>query len=234
MQRRNFVKTSAVLAASASIPRFSFAQVKGNDRIKVGLIGCGGRGTGAAINMINADQNVKIVAVADLFPDKVAWPVNKISSTVEKRYPKDAKEIINPDKVKKFSGWNCVDELLKEDVDVVIEATPPVFRTPHYEKIVEAGKHAFLEKPACVDVTQARKMLELADKAAAKGLSVVCGTQRRYNEAYQDVIKRVQDGEIGDILSAQCYWNNGGYVGQAQHDTMEKHGMFKGLEFDDM
>ncbi len=234
MERRNFVKASAALAATVALPRFSFAQVKGSDRIKVGLIGCGGRGTGATINMINADQNVKIVAVADLFPDKIAGAISKIASAVEKKYPKQAKDIIDPSKVKQFTGWNCVDELLKEDVDVVIEATPPVFRTPHYEKIVNAGKHAFLEKPACIDVAQARKMMELADKAAAKGLSVVCGTQRRYNEAYQDVVKRVQDGEIGELLSAQCYWNNGGYVGQAQHDAMEKKGLFKGLEFDDI
>ena len=134
MERRSFVKGSAVLAAAATMPRFSFAQVKGSDRVKIGLIGCGGRGTGAAINMINIDKNVKFVAFADLFADKVEPAINKLSAEIEKKYPGEAKEILDVSSAKRFSGWNCVDELLKEDVDVVIEATPPVFRTPHYER----------------------------------------------------------------------------------------------------
>ncbi len=234
MERRDFVKASAALAATVALPRFSFAQVKGSDRIKVGLIGCGGRGIGAAINMISIDKNVQFVAFADLFADKVDPAIKRFSKKAEELYKSEAKDIVDPSKVKKFTGWNCVDELLKEDVDVVIEATPPVFRTPHYEKIVNAGKHAFLEKPACIDVAQARKMMELADKASAKGLSVVCGNQRRYHDGYKDVIARVQDGEIGELLSAQCYWNSPGYVGHGQHDAMEKKGLFKGLEFDDI
>ncbi len=234
MRRRSFIKGSTALAAVASVPRFGFAQVKGSDRLKIGLIGCGGRGKGAAENMVCADKNIKFVAFADLFPDKLEPAVTKLSGKIEERYPGEAKDILDASSVKKFSGWSCVDELLAEDIDVVIDASPPVFRTPHFEKIVEAGKHAFLEKPACVDVTQARKMLELADKAAAKGLSVVCGTQRRYHEGYRDVVKRVQDGAIGDILAAQCYWNDPNYVGHGQHDYMEKMGVLKGLEFDDM
>ncbi len=220
--------------AAASVPRFGFAQVKGSDRLKIGLIGCGGRGTGAAVNMASIDKNIKFVAFADLFPDKLEPAVTKLSGKIEERYPGEAKDILDASSVKKFSGWSCVDELLAEDIDVVIDASPPVFRTPHFEKIVEAGKHAFLEKPACVDVTQARKMLELADKAAAKGLSVVCGTQRRYHEGYRDVVRRVQDGAIGEIVSTQCYWNDNVYIGGPQHDDMEKKGLFKGLEFDDM
>ena len=214
MKRRQFVKAGAALAAAASLPRFSFAQVKGGDRIKVGLIGCGGRGTGALKNMIEADQNVQVVALADLFPEKLDWAANDVRGFCQERYSDQADDIIKPDTVKKFGGWDCVDQLLAEDVDVVIEATPPPFRTPHYEKIVKAGKHAFLEKPACIDVTQAKKMLELADEAKKKGLCVVCGTQRRYHPYYQELIKRIQDGELGEILSQQCYWNMGGYIGQ--------------------
>ena len=212
MQRRDFVKTAAVAASAAALPRFSFAQAKGGDVIKVGLIGCGGRGTGAACNMIEADNNIKIVAMADLFEDKLLKSKKKLSDFVGKLGEK-GKEIFDADKVKVFLGWDCVDKLLAEDVDVVIEATSPVFRTPHYEKIVAAGKHAFLEKPPCVDATQARKMLELSKIADEKKLCVVCGTQRRYNKGYQEMIKRVQDGEIGDIVSAQCYWNASIYVG---------------------
>lgn len=229
MDRRSFVKNGAVLgAAAAALPRFGFAQVKGSDRIKVALIGCGGRGTGAACNMIAADPNIKIVALGDLFPEKLDKAANKIHDFAKKSVGESkASEIIDPSKVKKFSGWDNVDQVLAEDIDVVIEATPPVFRTPHYEKIVAAGKHAFLEKPGAVDVIQGRKMYKLAEEASKKGLCVVCGNQRRYDNRYQDLVKRMQDGEIGELLAGQCYWNNGGYIGAWAHgkegteDTLE-------------
>ena len=227
MDRRDFVKSSAVLGMAATLPRFSFANAKGSDRIKVGLVGCGGRGTGALRNMISADQNIEVVALADLFEEKPKMAVERVLKHVE-QFGAAGKDIINPGKVKKFSGVNCLEELLATDVDVVIDACSPAFRTPHYEKIVATGKHAFLEKPACIDATQARKMFELSKIADAKGLSVVCGTQRRYHPGYQEMIKRVQDGEIGEIVSAQCYWNDGDYVGRNQLrntelaiDTME-------------
>lgn len=229
MDRRSFVKNGAVLgAAAAALPRFGFAQVKGSDRIKVALIGCGGRGTGAACNMIAADPNIKIVALGDLFPEKLDKAANKIHDFAKKSVGESkASEIIDPSKVKKFSGWDNVDQVLAEDIDVVIEATPPVFRTPHYEKIVAAGKHAFLEKPGAVDVIQGRKMYKLAEEASKKGLCVVCGNQRRYDNRYQDLVKRMQDGEIGELLAGQCYWNNGSYIGAWAHgkegteDTLE-------------
>ena len=172
MDRRSFVKNGAVLgAAAAALPRFGFAQVKGSDRIKVALIGCGGRGTGATCNMIAADPNIKIVALGDLFPEKLDKAANKIYDFAKKSVGESkASEIIDPSKVKKFSGWDNVDQVLAEDIDVVIEATPPVFRTPHYEKIVAAGKHAFLEKPGAVDVIQGRRMYELADEASKLSL----------------------------------------------------------------
>lgn len=229
MDRRSFVKNGAVLgAAVAALPRFGFAQVKGSDRIKVALIGCGGRGTGATCNMIAADPNIKIVALGDLFPEKLDKAANKIYDFAKKSVGESkASEIIDPSKVKKFSGWDNVDQVLAEDIDVVIEATPPVFRTPHYEKIVAAGKHAFLEKPGAVDVIQGRRMYELADEASKKGLCVVCGNQRRYDNRYQDLVKRMQDGEIGELLAGQCYWNNGSYIGawangkEGTEDTLE-------------
>lgn len=230
MKRRGFIGKAALAAVASSLPKFGFASVKGDDRIKVGLVGCGGRGTGAVCNMIAADPNVKIVAVADLFADKHEWTVNTISDFCKKRFGSKASEVMDPDRIKKFAGWDCIDQLLAEDVDLVVEATPPVFRTPHYAKIVAAGKHAFLEKPACIDVSQAREMLEISEKARRKGLSVVCGTQRRYNEGYRDVVRRVQDGEIGDIVSAQCFWYGAYYVGESLRDNLEKRGRLEGLE----
>lgn len=228
MNRRNFARLAAIAAASSALPKFGFAQAKGSDRIKVGLVGCGGRGTDAACNMMAADQNIKFVAFADLFEDKIAPSVDKIRAFAVKNYSDKASDIIESEKVKRFHGWDAIDQLLAEDVDVVINATPPVFRTPHYVKIVAAGKHAFLEKPACIDITQARTMLALADEAKAKNLAVVCGTQRRYHEGYREIVKRVQDGMIGDPLAAYAYWNESTYIGYGQHnhgelpyDTME-------------
>ncbi len=232
MERRDFIKSSTLLGAatlplvgcnSASETQKSsqlFANVKGSDRIKVGLIGCGGRGTGAVQNMIDADQNIEIVAMADLFQDKMEKSIGRIEKHI-KKYGAQAKDIFDKDKVKKFIGVGCEDGLLATDVDVVIDACSPVFRTPHFEKIVAAGKHAFLEKPACIDATQARKCLEISKIATQKGLSVVCGTQRRYHPGYQEMIKRVQDGELGDIFAAQCYWNDGRYVGDSQLNHTE-------------
>ena len=214
MDRRNFIKNSAIIGAAAALPRFSYAQVKGNDRIKVALVGCGGRGTGVMCNMIAADNNIQLVAMGDLFEGKADASAKKIYEFAKKTVGENkATDIIDPSKVKKFVGWDNLDQVLAEDVDLVVEATPPVFRTPHYEKIVAAGKHAFLEKPGAVDVEQGRKMYALAKEAEKKGLCVVCGNQRRYDNRYQDMIKRMQDGEIGELLSGQCYWNNGGYIG---------------------
>ena len=144
MERRDFVKSTAVLGMAAALPRYSLARAKGNDRIKVGLIGCGGRGRGALCNMISADQNIEIVAVADLFADKPQQALDRVQKHIEK-LGDSAKGILDMSKVKRFVGLNCVDEILATDIDVVIDACPPVFRTPHFEKIVAAGKHAFLE-----------------------------------------------------------------------------------------
>ncbi|MBE6412689.1 MAG: Gfo/Idh/MocA family oxidoreductase [Opitutales bacterium] len=211
MERRNFVKTSALLGASAMLSRYSFANAKGSDVIKVGMVGCGGRGTGAFINMMAADQNIKLVGMADLFQDKLEKGKKRIIDAAKKY--KNGADIASEAGIKTFIGVDCLDNLLREDVDVIIDACSPVFRTPNYEKIVAAGKHAFLEKPPCVDAVQARRMLELSKEADKKGLSVVCGTQRRYDIGYQEAIDRVRNGEIGDIVSAQCYWNASIYVG---------------------
>ena len=169
MDRRNFIKNSAIIGAAAALPRFSYAQVKGNDRIKVALVGCGGRGTGAMCNMIAADNNIQLVAMGDLFEGKADASAKKIYEFAKKTVGENkATDIIDPSKVKKFVGWDNLDQVLAEDVDLVVEATPPVFRTPHYEKIVAAGKHAFLEKPGAVDVEQGRKMYALAKEAEKK------------------------------------------------------------------
>ena len=134
MDRRDFIKAGAVLGTAAVMPSCISASGKGNDRIKVGLIGCGGRATGAATNMMNADQNVEIVAFADLFEDKIQPSIDRLVKESQKVAKAkglpagSAEKIINPAKVQRFSGWNCVDQILSmKEIDVIIEATPPVF-----------------------------------------------------------------------------------------------------------
>ena len=120
MERRDFVKSTAVLGMAAALPRYSLARAKGNDRIKVGLIGCGGRGRGALCNMISADQNIEIVAVADLFADKPQQALDRVQKHIEK-LGDSAKGILDMSKVKRFVGLNCVDEILATDINVVSE-----------------------------------------------------------------------------------------------------------------
>lgn len=166
MNRREFLRNSTLISMAASLPKFSFAQVKADDRIKVGLIGCGNRGCGAICNMIEADSNIKIIAVADLFEDRFKSHLPRISNFCAQKKISD--EVFNINTVKKFSGWNAVDEILSTDADLIVDASPPVFRPGHFEKIINAGRHAFLEKPACVDVTQVRQMYKLTKLAQEK------------------------------------------------------------------
>ena len=125
MDRRNFIKNSAIIGAAAALPRFSYAQVKGNDRIKVALVGCGGRGTGAMCNMIAADNNIQLVAMGDLFEGKADASAKKIYEFAKKTVGENkATDIIDPSKVKKFVGWDNLDQVLAEDVDLVVEQLP--------------------------------------------------------------------------------------------------------------
>ncbi len=221
MKRREFVKAGAVLGAAAALPKFSFAQMGGGKKLKVGLIGSGGRGCGAVVNALESSKDIEIVAVADLYKDKAEKAVERIITGAKKIKGRE-EEMTERVKVlanQVFWGWDCADKLLKCDVDIVIEATPPYYRPYNARKIIEAGKHAFLEKPAGVDATQMHEMIKIAKLADEKGLCIVCGTQRHYDPRYVEGIKRMQDGALGDVLAAQVYWNSGGYVGHAQLDN---------------
>ena len=204
MDRRNAIKTMALAGAAAALPRFSGA-VGNNSKTRVGLIGCSGRGLSAVGDMLAAaNGSVQIVAIADLFPDRL----DVAMKAFERHEKKFGKECFDVPTSRRFSGWDAYKQLLAENVDVVIHATPPVFRPLHLRAIVEAGKHMFVEKPACVDPVQARELMEIADLADKKGLSIIPGVQRRFHPGYQEIVKRVQDGQIGEIVSAQAYWLN--------------------------
>jgi predicted dehydrogenase len=199
VSRRDFVKTAAAAAAvTSAFPYF----VRGADperSLKVGLIGCGGRGTGAAHDAMSADPNVKVVALADVFKDRLEGCrkdlQNKKNTTIEDSNC--------------FVGMDAYQKLLETDVDYVILATPPNFRPEHFAACIKAGKHVFSEKPVAVDPVGIRKFMDAGRQADQKGLSVVAGTQRRHQKGYIETIRRIHDGAIGKVLSAQCYWNMG-------------------------
>ncbi|QEH34266.1 Inositol 2-dehydrogenase [Aquisphaera giovannonii] len=190
--------------------------------IKIGLIGCGGRGTGAVLNALGAatkviypsagyhtedaaegakvsQSNIKVVALADLFDDRL-----------EKARGELAKVGVEVNRDRCFTGFEAYKKLLEVDeVNYVIQATPPHFRPAHLMAAIQAGKHAFIEKPAAVDVPGVHLLIEAGELAARKNLGIAAGTQRRHQKSYIETIRRIRDGAIGDVVYAKAYWNGG-------------------------
>lgn len=205
--RRSFVKATAVIGAGTLVPSAFAARTTRSidDTIRVGVIGCGGRGTGAAANAIKAHPNVKIVAMADLFEDRLKGSYGWISNDEE--YMDQV--AVDPEHM--FVGFDAYQKLLAiDEIDYVILATPPGFRPIHFDAAINAGKHVFMEKPVAVDPVGIRKVIDAGERAKKQRLSVVAGTQRRHERSYLSLMDRVHGGEIGEIVGASCYWNQGG------------------------
>jgi predicted dehydrogenase len=206
--RREFLKGSAAVAAGLagglSIARSAHAA--GSGQRKVALIGCGGRGSGAANDHLNAakelDDDVKIIAVADAFEDNA----KRAAANITKAHPKASD--ITPERI--FAGFDAYKQAIACGVDMVILATSPGFRPIHYKAAIEAGKHVFMEKPCCTDAPGYRMLLEANKMADEKGLKVGVGFQRRHTPGFIETIKRIHDGMIGDVLLLRGYWNGDG------------------------
>ena len=217
LSRRDFMKNSAVAATSVAVSSALGSRIyaAGSDELKVGLIGCGGRGTGAATQALMATKTpVKLWAMADLFRDQLDESYTMLHDGAPARYDRVAFDGLaaqmDVPESRKFVGFDAYKQLLATDVDMVILATPPGFRPLQFEAAVAAGKHVFMEKPVAVDPVGIRKIITAAKVAEGKGLSVVAGTQRRHQAHYIEIMKRIHDGAIGDVRAAQCYWNGGG------------------------
>jgi myo-inositol 2-dehydrogenase/D-chiro-inositol 1-dehydrogenase len=202
--RRDFLKTSTAvvvgsgLASGLSMPGAFAAET---DEIKVGVIGCGGRGTGAIDNVLNAAPGVRIVAIGDLFKDRLEASLKNLAKHGDKvAIPAD----------RQFVGWDAYQKVIASDVNYIILASPPAFRPAHLKAAIEAGKHVFTEKPVAVDTAGIKQVFELADLAKGKGLGIAAGTQRRHHGAYLETMKRVHDGAIGEVLALRVFWNQGG------------------------
>jgi predicted dehydrogenase len=170
--------------------------------VKVGLIGCGGRGTDAINNAMAADPAVTVVAVTDVFPDKA----KRAAEGFKKKFADRCQ--IPDDQV--FAGFDGYRKLVKCDLNYVIMATTPVFRPYHLAAAIAAGKSVFMEKPVAVDPAGCRRVIEASKMAAEKGLAIVCGTQRRHSSNYLTTMEQIHTGAIGDLVGGQCYWNGGG------------------------
>lgn len=215
--RRSFLKTAAFATGFAAVAgnRLSAetsgtettsgtlnANVAGSDVIKIGLVGAGGRGTGAVMDCIKSSPGVELVAIGDAFMDRTEEGLAKIKEA----FPENVKVT----KETTFDGFDAYEKVLKTECNLVILATPPGFRPQHLRAAFEAGKHVFAEKPVAVDPVGIRSVLESAELAKKKNLAFVAGTQRRHSEIYNETMKRIQDGAIGDIVGGQCYWIQGG------------------------
>ncbi|MCE7863186.1 MAG: gfo/Idh/MocA family oxidoreductase [Bacteroidetes bacterium CHB5] len=208
--RREFVKKTSLIAGSlASLPFISNAHVNTSvdDAIKIALIGCGGRGTGAAMQALLTKQNVKLVAMADAFRDRLDQCFKALTD-VDNEDGNVSDRVAVPEE-NKFVGFDGYKKAIAL-ADVVILTTPPGFRPIHFEEAVRLGKHVFMEKPVATDPAGVKRVLDAALVARQKKLNVVVGLQRHYQNSYRELYKKFKEGLIGDIVSAQAWWNNEG------------------------
>jgi predicted dehydrogenase len=201
--RRDFIKTSTSTAlataaiTSQTIPAFAAE----NTTIRVGLVGCGGRGSGAAQQALAADPNTKLVALGDTFPDQVT---NALAKFKDSKF----KGQVDVRGANQFSGFDAYKKVINS-CDIVLLASPPAFRPKHLEYAVERGKHVFCEKPVAVDAPGVRSVIKTCKLAYTKNLNIVSGLCYRYQFAKQDILGRIHKGDIGDIIAMQTTYNTG-------------------------
>ena len=201
--RRQFMQNSGaavfggVLASEAGIARG--AHPTGGEEIRLGLVGCGGRGSGAARQAVNAGENIKLVAMADVFGDRLQASRRALEQRIADKMDVPLERC--------FTGFDGYKELLASDVDLVLLATPPHFRPAHIRAAMDAGKHIFAEKPVAVDAPGVRSVLASCRDAKNKGLAIVSGLCWRYHPGVRETIQRVHDGAIGRIVALQCNYN---------------------------
>lgn len=198
--RRNFLKTSAVAGTALSFAANGYVHAGENNTIKVGLVGCGGRGRGAAMNALKADKNCKLVAVGDAFKDKAQGAVEGLAAAFNDRVD------IKPEHI--YDGLECYKGVISQ-CDVVLLCETPKFRHRSLRAAIEAGKHVFCEKPIAVDAPGVKSVLESAKMAKEKGLNLVSGLCWRYDKNVNDIMKRLKDGVIGDITSVRSLYLTG-------------------------
>jgi myo-inositol 2-dehydrogenase / D-chiro-inositol 1-dehydrogenase len=217
LSRRQFLGSSALVGAAllSGLPVERSAHAAGSDLLRIALVGCGGRGSGAADQALKTSGNTKLVAMADVLPEKL----EKGLASLQTQHP-DKVDVPPDHRFTDFDGYKKACAL----ADVVILATSPGFRPMHFEEAVRQGKHVFMEKPVATDAPGIRQVLAAAEEAKKKNLKVGVGFQRHHQRGYQEIIKRLHDGAIGDITSLRCYWDGSSRDGvERLPDETEMH-----------
>ena len=209
VSRREFLKTSAAMSAAALVSGLGTSHIyaAGSDTIKVGLIGCGGRGNGAIRDFLNAAKQcnaaAKVVAFGDLWGDRAKGSMNNLKKDQNFSAMVDAPEEAC------FGGFDNYEKVIASGVDAIVTAAPPGFRPYHVPAAIAAGKHVFMEKPVCVDPWGYREMIKAHEMATQKKLTVVAGTQRRHSNRYRATLEEIRNGRIGKVVGGQFYWMGG-------------------------
>ena len=221
LSRREFIKTSAVFGAASLAVGTNRMYAAGSDKVRIGLIGCGGRGTHDATKCLRSSENVELVAMGDLFSDRMERCLRTLKRAPSGNSPK-SNDIRNKVKVTSdrcFVGWDAHKEVIAcDDVDMVILTEPPHFRPSHLKAAIEGGKHVFMEKPAGVDPVGIRSVIASSELADRKGLTIVAGTQMRRISHLVEGIKAIHDGAIGELVGGQCVRLGGGMLTWGQKE----------------
>jgi len=228
VSRRSFLGRSSVAAPAAfTIVKPYMVRAAGKEKLKAGLIGCGGRGTQAVADMLSGNENVELVAVADIFEDHLERSLRRLREgkirlkryvgaevirdgephrLTEEEVMASITNGIKVDAEHRFLGQDAYKKLIASDVDIVMLATPPAYRPIHFEAAVNAKKHVFCEKPFGTDPVHVRQFMAAARKSEDLGLTVVTGAQRHFDKAYQVTVDKIQNGAIGDVVATYAYW----------------------------
>ena len=231
MENKPKVSRRALIGAAGAFTLVKPHLVRGagKEKLKAGIVGCGGRGTQAVVDMLTGAENVELVAMADIFEDHLEGALNNLRNpkyiarhagiTVErdgKQVAMSAEDLVasvgprvkvQPDR--HFVGFDAYQKLIKSDIDIVMLTTPPGYRPIHFEAAIDAGKHVFAEKPIATDATGVRRFLAAGRKAAEKKLTVMSGAQRHEDKPYVETVKRIHDGEIGDVVALNANYLSG-------------------------
>jgi predicted dehydrogenase len=204
--RRSFVKTTGLASGAimaTALPFEAMANVNSAKKLNLAVVGCGGRGTGAAVQALTADADVEIISMADAFSDRLEGSL----SAIQEHFGEDKK--IKVKESNRFVGFDAYKKAI-DMADVVVLASPPGFRPEHFEYAISQDKHVFMEKPVATDPAGVRRVLASAKIAKEKKLNVVVGLQRHYQDKYLALYNQIQNGTIGQIVAGQVYWNSAG------------------------
>jgi predicted dehydrogenase len=203
ISRRSFVQKSSLAGAAAgtfTIIKPELVRGQGKELLKAGVVGCGGRGTQAVIDLITGSENVNVVAMADIFEDKLEASIKRLQGNAK------VADRVKVDAEHRFVGFDAFKKLVNSDIDIVILATPPGYRPEHFEAAINAKKHVFCEKPFGTDPVGVKRFMEAAKKSEQMKLTVMSGAQRRNARDYMETVDRIKNGEIGDIVATYAYW----------------------------